>query len=172
VDSPLKNPAVVGGLALGAVCFMLYKFVPSDWLEKLEGPSKPLLPPPIAQINPESLNPEKKIFVVTPKGMPDRWKELLQKQAFSWDLLTEVPKQILEKPPEPLPKDWKLQGTYMDQKRQPPIWAAVVSGDILKVGDKKGEFRVEEITRDEVIFSHSTGKQTLHFESGRTSIKQ
>jgi hypothetical protein len=58
---------VVGGLALGAACFMLYKFVPSDWLERLEGPSKSLLPPPIAKIDPESLNPEKKIFVVAPK---------------------------------------------------------------------------------------------------------
>jgi len=172
VDSPLKNPAVVGGLALGAACFMLYKFVPSDWLERLEGPSKSLLPPPIAKIDPESLNPEKKIFVVAPKVMLEKRKDLLQKQVFAWDLLAEVPKQILEKPPEPLPKDWKLQGTYMDQKRQPPIWAAVVSGDILKVGDKKGEFRVEEITRDEVIFSHPTGKQTLYFESGRTLIKQ
>jgi len=172
VDSPLKNPMVAGGLALGAVFFMLYKFVPEDWLERLEGPRTSPIPPAIPQVNLDALNPEKRVFLAFPKEVSRQWKEAVAKQAYAWDIFPEVPKALAPKEPVPLPADWKLQGTYMDQKRQPPLWAAVVSGDILKVGDKKGEFRVEEITKYEVIFTHPTGKQTLHFESARGSGKQ
>ena len=51
----------------------------------------------------------------------------------------------------------------MDEKNKPAVWMAVVSGNILKVGDKKGEFRVEKISKEEVVFIHPTGRQSLRY---------
>lgn len=161
--SPLNNPLVAGGLALGAVCFIIYKVVPEDWLERLSGPSAPVLPPAIPQVNLESLNPEKRVFLAYPKDFSKSWRDVVSKQLYGWDIFPEVPKALAPKEPLALPKEWRLEAVYMDQKLQPPLWVAVVSGDILRVGEKKGEFRVESISRDEVIFTHPTGKQNLNF---------
>ena len=163
MDSPLKNPLVAGGLAMGAACFILYKFVPEDWLERLEGPSKPVLPPPIPQVSLDTLSPDKKVFVAFPKVFAGNWKEALEKQSFSWDIFPEVPKSLVPIEPVSLPKEWRLQGIYMDEKNELAVWMAVVSGNILKVGDKKGEFRVEKISKEEVIFIHPTGRQSLRY---------
>ena len=167
--SPLNNPMVAGGLALGAVCFILYKFVPEDWLERLSGPSAPALPPPIPQSSVEVLNPDKRVFLAYPKDFSRRWQEAVSKQMFSWDVFPEVPKDLAPKEPLELPKEWKLEAVYMDQKRKTPLWLAVVSGDILRVGSKNGEFRVESITGDEVIFIHSTGRRSLAFSKNRNT---
>lgn len=161
--SPLNNPWVVGGLVLGGVCYALYSYVPSDWLERLEGGKTPSVPPPLNVISPQSLSPDNRFFVARPPGMPEKNSTQMMKSGFAWDLFYETPKVGVSRGPLPLPADWKLMAIYLDQKSSPPVRAAVVSGDILRVGSKKGEFVVEEIREESVTFSHPTGKQVLTF---------
>jgi len=164
VASPLNNPWVVGGIVAGGVCYALYTFVPPDWLERLEGPgSGKLIPPPLNSVAPESLNPENRFFVARPVVLPVKKIEPKAQEGFAWDLFYETPKLATTREPKTLPPEWKLKGIYLDEKSNPPVRAAVVSGDILRVGSKKGEFVVEEITEESVTFSHPTGKQVLTF---------
>jgi len=163
VASPLNNPWVVGGLVLGGICYALYSYVPSDWLERLEGSKAPIVPPPLNLVSPQSLSPDNRFFIARPPGMPEKNSTVMQKSGFGWDLFYETPKVGVSRGPLPLPADWKLTAIYMDQKTIPPVKAAVVSGDILRVGSKKGEFVVEEITEDSIMFSHPSGKQSLSF---------
>mgnify|MGYP003347217176 CR=1 FL=1 len=163
--SPLNNPWVVGGLVLGGVCYALYSYVPSDWLERLEGGKISAVPPPLNVISPQSLSPDNRFFIARPLGMPEKNSTLMQKSGFGWDLFYETPKVGVSRGPMPLPSDWRLTAIYMDQKSSPAVKAAVVSGDILRVGSKKGEFVVEEIKEESLTFSHPSGKQTLSFPS-------
>lgn len=161
--SPLQNPVVVAGLLVAGVCYGLYSFVPKDWLERLEGAKKPVLPPPLKVVSPDSLGPKNRFFTARPKAAPSQSSLLMQKEAFRWDLFYETPKLGINREPKALPATWKLTGIYLDENQNPAVRAAVVSGDILKIGSKKGEFVVEEITAESVIFSHPTGKQVLSF---------
>ena len=104
--------------------------------------------------------------------MPNKNSAIMQKGDFKWEIFHETPKQGISREPTPLPADWKLTGVYLDENREPPVRAAVVSGDILRPGGKKGEFMVEEITADSVIFSHPTGKQTLTFQENKAQKKK
>jgi len=167
VASPLQNPYVVGGLLLGGFCYALYTFVPSDWLERIEGtPKKQAIPPPLNLVSPQSLGPENKFFIARPPSVPGKASEAFTKSGFAWDLFHETSKASLARGAQSLPADWKLTGIYLDERTQPAVRAAVVSGDILRPGSKKGEFVVEEISTDSVIFSHPTGKQILTFSKG------
>jgi hypothetical protein len=172
--SPLNNPMVVAGLVVGGACLLLYQFVPADWLERLEGkPVRAAAPPPMKVIDPESLGPERRYFLARPTGMPAKNSSaIMQKTEFKRDIFYESPKLGIDKEPTPLPKEWKLTGIYLDEKSQPPVRAAVVSGDILRPGNKKGEFLVEEITAESVTFSHPTGKQTLSFSKSTKAQKK
>jgi hypothetical protein len=104
--------------------------------------------------------------------MPEKNSIVMNKPRFGWDLFHETPKIGTSRGPLPLPGDWKLTGIYLDEKSQPPVRAAVVSGDILRPGNKKGEFVVEEITAESVTFSHPTGKQTLSFSKSTKAQKK
>jgi len=172
VASPLNNPWVVGGLVVGGACYALYTYVPADWLERLEGSSKTMIPPPIHIVSPQSLNPDNRFFVARPQVLPGKTIGESAQRGFSWDIFYETPKLGINREPTPLPADWKLTGVYLDENREPPVRAAVVSGDILRPGGKKGEFVVEEITADSVIFSHPTGKQTLTFQENKAQKKK
>lgn len=170
--SPLNNPWVVGGLVVGGACYALYTFIPPDWLERLEGSKGPVIPPPLNVISPQSLSPDNRFFLARPDVLPARRIDPAVRSKFSWDIFYETPKVGINKEPTPLPADWKLTGIYLDENSQPPVRAVVVSGDILRVGSKKGEFVVEEITQDSVIFSHPTGKQTLKFSKDKSENKK
>jgi hypothetical protein len=173
VASPLNNPYVVGGLVLGGACYALYTLVPEDWLERLGGTAKSsAVPPPLNVVAPQSLGPDNRFFIARPSGVPGAKSEAFNKTGFGWDIFHENPKASLARGPQALPEDWKLTGIYLDEKSQPPVRAAVVSGDILRPGNKKGEFLVEEITAESVIFSHPTGKQTLSFSKGTKAQKK
>lgn len=171
--SPLQNPYVVGGLLLGGVFYAMYTFIPPDWLERLEGSGKnPLVPTPLNVVAPQSLSPENRFFIARPKNIPANNTETLGKTGFAWDIFYETPKEGFSKSPQPLPADWKLTGIYMDAKSSSPVRAAVISGDILRLGSKKGEFVVEEITIDSVVFTHPTGRQILTFPEKKIEIQK
>jgi hypothetical protein len=173
VASPLNNPWVVGGLVLGGACYALYTLVPADWLERLGGTAQSkAVPPPLNVVAPQSLGPDNRFFIARPSGVPGPKSEAFTKTGFAWDIFYENPKAGLARGPKPLPADWKLTGIYLDEKRQPPVRAAVVSGDILKPGSKKGEFVVEEITADSVVFGHPSGRQTLTFPADQPAKKK
>lgn len=157
---------------LGGTCYALYTLVPADWLERLGGTAKSqAVPPPLNVVAPQSLGPDNRFFIARPAGVPGAKSETFNKTGFAWDIFYENPKAGLARGPKPLPEDWKLTGIYLDEKSQPPVRAAVVSGDILKPGSKKGEFLVEEITADSVVFSHPSGKQTLTFKTDNQKKK-
>ena len=162
--SPLQNPLVVTGLLIGGICYGLYNFVPPDWLERLEGqPTRATIPAPLQVVAPNSLSSENRFFIARPPGMPKEDSVMMQKGEFKWQIFHETPKLGISKEPTPLPATWKLTAVYLDENQNPPVRAAVVAGDILRVGSKKGGFVVEEITEESVTFSHPTGKQTLSF---------
>ena len=151
--SLLNKPWVSGPLALGAVIYVLYRFIPADWDKQL-GMGEAVLGRAVEKVE-SKLIPNLRLFQAVPSKLHDEWKQPLRNNQLGRKLFDEIePEMELELwETYDLPQGTLLQGVVLEEGRR----AAVISGRTYLEGEAYGNFRVAKIHRDWVLLTHSGG---------------
>ena len=155
--SLLNKPWVSGALAIGAVIYVLYRYIPEDWDKRL-GSGNAVAARVIEKVE-SKLIPNLRLFQTAPVKLHDEWKQPLRGNQLVRRLFDEIEPETEMKLWETydMPKGTLLQGVVIEEGRH----AAVISGRTYLEGEAYGNFRVAEIHRDWVLLTHSGGGREI-----------
>lgn len=155
--SLLNKPWVSGPLALGAVIYLLYRFIPADWDKQL-GMGEAVLGRAVQKVE-SKLIPKLHLFQAVPSKLHEDWKQPLRGNQLGRKLFDEIePETELELwETYDMPQGTLLQGVVMEEGRR----AAVISGRTYLEGEAYGNFRVAKIHRDWILLTHSGGGREI-----------
>ena len=155
--SLLNKPWVSGPLALGAVIYLLYRFIPADWDKRL-GMGESVAVRAVEKVE-STLIPNLRLFQAVPSKLHDEWKQPLRSNQLGRKLFDEIEPEMELKLWETydMPQGTLLQGVVMEEGRH----AAVISGRTYLEGEAYGNFRVAKIHRDWVLLTHAGGGREI-----------
>ena len=155
--SLLNKPWVSGALAIGAVVYVLYRYIPEDWDKRL-GMGEAVAVRAVEKVE-STLIPNLRLVQTAPVKLHDEWKQPLRGNQLVRKLFDEIEPETEMKLRETydMPQVTLLQGVVIEEGRH----AAVISGRTYLEGEAYGNFRVAEIHRDWVLLTHSGGGREI-----------
>ena len=151
--SLLNKPWVSGALAIGAVVYVLYRYIPEDWDKRL-GMGEAVAVRAVEKVE-STLIPNLRLVQTAPVKLHDEWKQPLRGNQLVRKLFDEIEPETELKLWETydMPQGTLLQGVVMEEGRH----AAIISGRTYLEGEAYGNFRVAKIHRDWVLLTHAGG---------------
>ena len=155
--SLLNKPWVSGALAIGAVVYVLYRYIPEDWDKRL-GMGEAVAVRAVEKVE-STLIPNLRLVQTAPVKLHDEWKQPLRGNQLVRKLFDEIEPETELKLWETydMPQGTLLQGVVMEEGRH----AAIISGRTYLEGEAYGNFRVAKIHRDWVLLTHSGGGREI-----------
>jgi len=155
--SLLNKPWVSGALAIGAVVYLLYRYIPEDWDKRL-GMGEAVVVRAVGKVE-TALIPNLRLVQTAPVKLHDDWKQPLRGNQLVRKLFDEIEPETELKLWETydMPQGTLLQGVVMEEGRH----AAIISGRTYLEGEAYGNFRVAKIHRDWVLLTHSGGGREI-----------
>ena len=157
MSSWLNKPWIVIPLAVGAILFVLHRFIPEDWDKKLGQGEKRLVEE--VEKTESKLIPTVRLFQALPAKLHEDWEQPLRTQKLERKLFPEIEPEVAIELRETydLPRGTVLQGVVLEEGRR----AAVISGQTYLEGEAYGNFRVAKIHRDWVLLTHPGGGREI-----------
>jgi len=155
--SLLNKPWVSGALAIGAVVYLLYRYIPEDWDKRL-GMGEAVVVRAVGKVE-TALIPNLRLVQTAPVKLHDEWKQPLRGNQLVRKLFDEIEPETELKLWETydMPQGTLLQGVVVEEGRH----AAIISGRTYLEGEAYGNFRVAKIHRDWVLLTHSGGGREI-----------
>jgi len=153
----LNKPWVAIPLAVGAILFILWRFVPEDWDKRLGGGEARVVE--AVEKAETKLIPTIRMFQAIPAKLHEDWDQPLRKKQLPRKLFPEIEPEVAVELRETytLPRGTVLQAVVLEGSRR----AAVISGQTYLEGESFGNFRVAKIHRDYVLLTHAGGGREI-----------